>query len=81
VSSYNQIGGVINALNAGEDAATVLGAYYAQCPDDELAKAYANVARGLAVFEETPRGHLGPALRQHLQVIAAEQETRGGGHG
>jgi hypothetical protein len=42
-----------------------------------LKSAYSDVAKGLAIFEETPRGNLAVALRQHLNVIVAEQQRRG----
>jgi hypothetical protein len=54
----------------------VLAEYYAACSEQEVNAAYTAVARGLAVLEETPRGELGPALRRHLNVIAAEPQRR-----
>ena len=55
-----------------------LVAKYTFTTDAQLKAAYSDVAKGLAIFEETPRGTLGPALRQHLNIIVAEQQRRGG---
>ncbi len=55
-----------------------LVAKYTFVTDQQLTAAYSDVAKGLAIFEETPRGNLGPALRQHLNIIVAEQQRRGG---
>jgi hypothetical protein len=55
-----------------------LVAKYTFVTDGQLTTAYSDVAKGLAIFEETPRGNLGPALRQHLNIIVAEQQRRGG---
>ncbi|QIX61836.1 hypothetical protein HER32_11855 [Hymenobacter sp. BT18] len=68
------------ALLDSENPAQVLADYYATCSDEQVATAYSNVAKGLAVFEETPRGELGLALRRHLNVIVAEQQKRGEVH-
>ena len=54
-----------------------LVAKYEQATATQLARAYRDVAKGLAIFEEVPRGNLGPALRQHLNIIVAEQQKRG----
>jgi hypothetical protein len=54
-----------------------LVAKYTFATDTQLTSAYSDVAKGLAIFEETPRGNLGPALRQHLNIIVAEQQRRG----
>jgi hypothetical protein len=66
----------IAALRDSANPELVLAEYYATCSDEQVANTYSNVARGLAVFEETPRGELGPALRRHLNVLAAEQQRR-----
>lgn len=66
----------ISALRDSPNPEQVLAEYYATCSDEQVAKTYSAVARGLAVFEETPRGELGPALRRHLNVLAAEQQRR-----
>jgi hypothetical protein len=54
-----------------------LAAKYTFATEAQVASAYSDVAKGLAIFEETPRGNLGPALRQHLNIIVAEQQRRG----
>jgi hypothetical protein len=54
-----------------------LVAKYTFVTDVQLSSAYSDVAKGLAIFEEIPRGTLGPALRQHLNIIVAEQQRRG----
>lgn len=61
-----------------EPALPWLVAKYTSVSDADLARAYADVAKGLAIFEETPRGNLAKALRQHLHIIVAEQQVRGG---
>lgn len=61
-----------------EQVGPALAAHYAEVPTDELAQAAGEVARGLAVVEETPRGTLGPALRAHLNIVVAEQQRRTG---
>lgn len=53
-----------------------LVAKYTFVTDSQLKAAYSDVAKELAIFEETPRGTLGSALRQHLNVIVAEQQRR-----
>lgn len=60
-----------------EQIGPALAAHYETVATDELAQAAGEVARGLAVVEETPRGTLGAALRSHLNVIVAEQQRRG----
>jgi hypothetical protein len=55
-----------------------LVAKYTFATEAQLKSAYSDVAKGLAIFEEMPRGTLGPALRQHLNVIVAEQQRREG---
>jgi hypothetical protein len=60
-----------------EQVGAALAAHYETVPTNELAKAYTNVARGVALFEETPRGTLGTALRGHLNIIVVEQQSRG----
>lgn len=60
-----------------EQVGPALAAHYETVATDELAQAASEVARGLAVFEETPRGSLGLALREHLNIIVAEQQSRG----
>lgn len=67
----------IKALAESPTPELVLTTYYAACSSEQVAKSYSAVARGVAVFEETPRGELGPALRRHLNVIVAEQQKRG----
>jgi hypothetical protein len=62
---------------APEQIGAELAVHYETVATTELAQAAGEVARGLAVFEETPRGTLGPALRAHLNVIVAEQQRRG----
>ena len=54
-----------------------LVAKYTFVTNGQLTSAYSDVAKGLAIFEEVPRGNLGPALRQHLNIIVAEQQRRG----
>jgi hypothetical protein len=54
-----------------------LVAKYTFYPTPQLASAHSDVATGLAIFEETPRGNLAVALRQHLNIIVAEQQQRG----
>jgi len=54
-----------------------LVAKYTFASDVQLTAAYGDVAKGLAIFEEVPRGNLAVALRQHLNVIVAEQNRRG----
>jgi hypothetical protein len=54
-----------------------LSAKYTFATDRELTSAYSDVSKGLAIFEETPRGNLAAALRQHLNVIVKEQQRRG----
>jgi hypothetical protein len=71
----------LNALRESASAERVLAEYYATCSEEQVASAYAAVARGLAVLEVTPRGELGPALRLHLKVLAAEQQRRKEGQG
>jgi hypothetical protein len=66
---------VIKATPEQIDAA--LAAHYETVPTNELATAYTSVARGVALYEETPRGTLGAALRGHLNIIVAEQQRRG----
>jgi hypothetical protein len=61
-----------------EEIGPALAGHYEAVLADELAQAASEVARGLALFEETPRGTLGSALRRHLNVIVAEQQRRGG---
>ena len=65
---------VLRATPEQIDAALV--AHYETVPIDELPLAYTSVARGVALFEETPRGNLTTALRGHLNIIAAEQQRR-----
>ena len=72
----NSPGLSITALRDSPAPETVLADYYATCSDERVAAAYADVARGLAVFEETPRGELAAALRRHLNVLATEQQKR-----
>lgn len=60
-----------------EQVGPALAAHYANVETAGLAQAAGEVARGLAVVEETPRGTLGPALRVHLNIIVAEQQRRG----
>jgi hypothetical protein len=60
-----------------EEVGPALATHYEVVATDELAKAASEVARGLAVFEEIPRGNLAIALRGHLNVIVAEQQRRG----
>jgi hypothetical protein len=55
-----------------------LVAKYTFATDAQITSAYSDVAKGLAIFEETPRGNLAKALRQHLNIIVAEQQRRGG---
>lgn len=66
----------ISALRDSPAPEVVLAAYYVTCSPAQVAAAYSDVAKGLAVFEETPRGELGPALRRHLNVIVIEQQRR-----
>lgn len=66
----------LNALRESASAERVLAEYDATCSEPQVALAYAAVARGLAVLEETPGGALGPALRRHRKVLAAEQQRR-----
>lgn len=66
----------LRAHKLNESVTNALVLDYAESSSSDLGKAYANVAKGLAVVEETPRGNLGPALRQHLNVIVAEQQRR-----
>jgi hypothetical protein len=54
-----------------------LVAKYTFVTTPQLKSAYSDVAKGLAIFEETPRGNLAVALRQHLNIIVAEQQRRG----
>ena len=60
-----------------EQILPALAAHYQTVPSDQLAKAYACVARSVALYEETPRGTLGASLREHLNVTVAEQQKRG----
>ena len=60
-----------------EQVLPALAAHYQTVPTDQLAAAYTHVAKCLAVVEEVPRGTLGTALRDHLNVIVAEQQGRG----
>jgi hypothetical protein len=60
-----------------EEIDSALATHYEVVPAEELAQAAGEVARGLALFEETPRGTLGLALRGHLNIIVAEQQRRG----
>jgi hypothetical protein len=60
-----------------EQVGPALVAHYETVATDELAQAANEVARGLAVFEEMPRGNLVPVLREHLNIIVAEQQSRG----
>lgn len=60
-----------------EEIGPALAAHYQTVPTDELAQAAGELARGVAVFEEMPRGNLAAALRGHLNVIVAEQQRRG----
>ena len=60
-----------------EQVAPALAAHYQHVETTELAQAASEVGRGLAIVEETPRGTLGAALREHLNVIVAEQQRRG----
>jgi hypothetical protein len=62
---------------APEQVDGALVAHYENVPVDELAKAASEVARGLAIYEDTPRGNLASALRGHLNIILAEQQRRG----
>jgi hypothetical protein len=66
---------VLKAAPEHIDAA--LAAHYETVATDALAQAAGELGRAVALFEETPRGTLGPALRQHLNIIAAEQQSRG----
>jgi len=66
----------ISAMRESANPELALADYYATCSDEQVAAAYSSVARGLAVFEETPRGELGPAIRRHFNVLVAEQEKR-----
>jgi hypothetical protein len=59
-----------------EQIGPALVTHYQDVPADELPTAYTRLARAVALFEETPRGTLGPALRAHLNIIAAEQQRR-----
>lgn len=61
----------------GQPVDAALQLDYAEASADELGKAYTNVAKGLAVVEENPRGELGPVLRRHLNIIVEEQQKRG----
>ena len=67
----------IKAVSESLTPNLVLAEHYAACSSEQVAKAYANVAKGLAVVEENPRGTLGASLRRHLNVIVAEQQKRG----
>jgi hypothetical protein len=62
---------------APEQIDAALAAHYETVPTNELATAYTSVACGVALYEETPRGTLGTALRGHLNIIVAEQQRRG----
>ena len=67
----------MNVLKAApEQVGPALAAHYQNVETTELAQAASEVARGLAIVEETPRGSLGPALRQHLNIIVVEQQRR-----
>jgi hypothetical protein len=54
-----------------------LVAKYTFASGTQLTAACSDVAKGLAIFEEVPRGNLAVALRQHLNIIVAEQQRRG----
>jgi hypothetical protein len=61
----------------GEPELPWLVAKYTFASTAQLANSYSDVAKGLAIFEEVPRGNLAVALRQHLNIIVAEQQRRG----
>jgi hypothetical protein len=61
---------------APEQVLPALAAHYQTVPTEQLAPAYTCVAKGVAIYEETPRGTLGQSLREHLNVIVAEQQKR-----
>ncbi|MDO7846460.1 hypothetical protein Q5H92_08835 [Hymenobacter sp. M29] len=67
----------IRALLDSDNPDQVLAEYYARCSPEQRATAHSNVAKGLAVVEEHPRGTLGESLRQHLNIIVAEQRKLG----
>ena len=71
-------GHTLRAGAAGQPVAEALRLDYAAATEAELATAYANVARGMAVVEETPRGELAATLRRHLSIIVEEQQLREG---
>lgn len=54
-----------------------LAAHYKTVATDELPQAASELGRAVALFEETLRGTLGASLRQHFNIIVAEQQRRG----
>jgi hypothetical protein len=65
-----------NALRDSPTPERVLAEYAAACSEQEVNQAYATVARGVAVLEQTPRSERGPARRRQWHVLAAERKKR-----
>ena len=68
----------LRAHAAGEPVSDALRLDYADATDAQLTTAYTTVAKAIAVAEEYGRTHTVTVQREHLNIIVAEQQKRGG---